>query len=197
VRARGFTLVEMLVAVFLAVNVFGAVLIAYTTSVRYLSNARSKQTGNSNGQMALNFMEKELHNVACTETDPAVFDCSQLPYDPLPDNPLDTGETSSQNRLFGIVRLPGSYRVFCFCRRPIDNTLHYVSNSTLASGSCVSDDTSCPSAWQTVASNIQSLAVTRPSPTTVRIRVTVSEGTAGATTLTRDFRSSVHIAGAE
>ncbi|MBI4370038.1 MAG: type II secretion system protein [Elusimicrobia bacterium] len=71
----GYTLVEVLVAVMLAVNVLTGMLVGYTAILRYVINLQQQNTGSFAAFAALKLVVRELADVSCTlETECPDFD---------------------------------------------------------------------------------------------------------------------------
>lgn len=190
---RGYTLIEVLVAVFLAVNVFAGVMVTYTASIRYLGNIRAQQTGSSNAQMALSLMEKELYNVNCVG-DATCDDVGEIISIPL--------VGASGYRLGGRVQTTagGSVRRFRFCYKNTsgcEKMIRYCSEMNPLDDNCYSSTTctlgacSAATGWLTIARNIEAFTVTRSTTSDIQIQITANEGSVAVSS--RTYYSSVSI----
>lgn len=164
---RGYTLVELLVAVFLAVNILSGIVLAYTAAIRYLAQARTKYMGSAGVQIVLNLVGKELYNVACT--DPDNLNCSD-PNWIVVSPAVNTLESSNTRTLLGRIETPGGLspdREFCIRYESSDNTARYCSG--LPCSACLVANS------QVIATGISDLIFSRPDNTTINARIDIKE----------------------
>ncbi|MFC1521468.1 type II secretion system protein J [Elusimicrobiota bacterium] len=207
-RTRGFTLIEMLVAMFLAINILAGMVMAYASVVRYLQQVRQKLKGDANAAIAMTFIEKEISNINIKHPNP-----DMLVYSPRHDADSAWADYSNAALLVGAEETDfgdaddDADRCFKICHDSVDKIFYYPSltpadvsgvdmcNATSVSGTPLV--CSAESGGLMIADKISDLVFTRTAPNMITIEIEAEMERNPLTneiTKTRSFKRSITLA---
>lgn len=192
----GFTLIEVLVAVFLSSTILGGAFMGYTLAVRYLKNAQQRTSGGFAAMSSIKLMINELSNSSCiTDTECTDFEgASGLVncFDGDADGTDDTvtgrihqnvDPASDSHRFFRFAWASGEIR---YCPRADSMTATSPGNCQVTELSIARDIVNNAGEHMFVCTGDQQVRLA--------VRSAVEKDTAGAVTQTRLFESTVQMA---